>query len=158
GIPRRRLRGEATRRYERAGAGTREGAARSCCGFLAQGAGAAPRRAWAGSGKNRRPAVLVSRSPRRPQDLITRPKFLFYVGRTDLTLNSRPAKAKNGSAATARSAKQLSLPFDVRGLDDRPPFLGIGLLQCVERLRCLLLARKNFHPKLDEPRAHSLIG
>jgi hypothetical protein len=36
----------------------------------------------------------------------------------------------------------LSLPLDVRGLDDRPPFLDFGSLERAECLRCLLLARK----------------
>jgi hypothetical protein len=35
----------------------------------------------------------------------------------------------------------LSLRFDPCRLDDRPPFLDVGLLQRAERLRRLLLAR-----------------
>src|SRR5271154_5347608 len=43
-------------------------------------------------------------------------------------------------------------------LDDRPPFLGIGLHQRAERLRCLLAGRKNLAPEFDDSRAHRWIG
>src|SRR5215467_11178020 len=39
-------------------------------------------------------------------------------------------------------------------LDKRPPFLDLGLLQCAECLRCLLLARINVHTEISEPRSH----
>jgi hypothetical protein len=39
-----------------------------------------------------------------------------------------------------------SLPLDVCRLDDRPPFLDLGLLQRPERLRRLLVPRENLKP------------
>jgi hypothetical protein len=41
-------------------------------------------------------------------------------------------------------------------LDQRPPFLDLGLLQCAERLRRLLLAREN--PISREALSHGRIG
>src|SRR5215468_11018709 len=42
-------------------------------------------------------------------------------------------------------------------LDERPPFLDLGLLQCAECLRCLLLAWINVHTEISEPRSHRWI-
>src|ERR1700738_2678037 len=49
------------------------------------------------------------------------------------------------------ASKQLSFSFDFGGLDDRPPFLGIGLLQRAARLGRLLLARENLHSEVGWP-------
>src|SRR5271168_3442861 len=56
------------------------------------------------------------------------------------------------------SRKCQSFRLDPQLLDDRPPFLGIGLLQGGEHLRRLSLSRKNLQPEIDEPRAHSRVG
>jgi hypothetical protein len=42
-----------------------------------------------------------------------------------------------------------SFRLDPELLDDPPPFLGIGLHQRAERLRCLSFAWKDFKPKID---------
>src|SRR5262249_10572744 len=44
--------------------------------------------------------------------------------------------------------------LDARRLDDRPPFLDLGLLVCVQRLRRLLLAREYPLTEVGEPRTH----
>src|SRR5262249_26914196 len=46
------------------------------------------------------------------------------------------------------------LRIDAGGLDQRPPLLDLGPLECAERLWRLLLARRNVHPKSGKPRAH----
>src|SRR5215467_94264 len=51
-----------------------------------------------------------------------------------------------------------SFRVDPELLDDRPPFLGIGLHQSAERLRGLPLARKNVVSESDETRPHRWIG
>jgi hypothetical protein len=43
-------------------------------------------------------------------------------------------------------------------LDDRPPFLGIGLHKRAERLRRLSFARENVPSEIDEPRSDHGIG
>jgi hypothetical protein len=51
-----------------------------------------------------------------------------------------------------------SFALDVRRLDDRPPFFDLGLVVRGERLRRLLLARKNLLAQTGEPRTHVRIG
>ena len=51
-----------------------------------------------------------------------------------------------------------SLTLDVGGLDDRPPFVDLGLVEGSERFRRLLLARRNLLPEIGEPRADRRIG
>ena len=51
-----------------------------------------------------------------------------------------------------------SLALDVRGLDNRPPLLDLGLVQRAEFLWSLLIARKNLLNKTDEPRMYRRIG
>src|SRR5262249_44065822 len=49
-------------------------------------------------------------------------------------------------------------PLDVRGLEDRPPLLDLGLVVGRERLRILILARRNVLAEIAEPLAHASIG
>src|SRR5262249_17167992 len=51
-----------------------------------------------------------------------------------------------------------SFRLDPKLLDERPPFLDLGLLECAERLRRLLLARENLIPEIGIPRSHQRIG
>ena len=51
-----------------------------------------------------------------------------------------------------------SLGLDVCCLDDRPPLLDLGLLMRAEALGGLLLARREFEPKIGEPRDHRCLG
>jgi hypothetical protein len=48
--------------------------------------------------------------------------------------------------------------FDPKLLDDRPPFLGIGLYQRAECLRCLSFAWKKLVPEIEKPRSYPGIG
>src|SRR5262244_2841639 len=48
--------------------------------------------------------------------------------------------------------------LDVRGLEDRPPLLDLGLVVGRERLRILILARRNVLAEIGEPLAHAGIG
>src|SRR6516225_7741580 len=50
------------------------------------------------------------------------------------------------------------VPFDVRGLDDGPPLLDLGLVKGRERVWRLLLARDNMLAKVSQPLAHRRIG
>src|SRR5436190_18836052 len=52
----------------------------------------------------------------------------------------------------------MSIRLDVRGLDDRPPFLNVRHQQCTERFWCLLLAWWNLLPEIDEQLSHRRIG
>ena len=56
----------------------------------------------------------------------------------------------------ARRARSLRL--HARRLDDRPPFLDLGLLERREALGRLLLARRDVEPELGELRLHGRIG
>ena len=60
--------------------------------------------------------------------------------------------------SAAPCTPRFSLRLDSQLLDDRPPFLGIGLLQSAKRLRRLLFAWENLVPDIDEARSHSGIG
>src|SRR5712675_1714317 len=51
-----------------------------------------------------------------------------------------------------------SFSLDVRGLDDGPPFLNVGLLQCAECFWGELVSRENFLPGIGEPRTHRWLG
>src|SRR5262252_1019700 len=55
-----------------------------------------------------------------------------------------------------RSGLRRSLGFDPQFLDDRPPFLGIGFPEGIQRFRGLALARLGM-AKLGPPRAQPLI-
>jgi len=46
-----------------------------------------------------------------------------------------------------------SFGLDPELLDERPPFLDLGLLQCAERLWRLSLARENLQPEIGKPRS-----
>src|SRR5262245_50105888 len=48
--------------------------------------------------------------------------------------------------------------LDVRSLDDGPPFLGLGFLQCGERLGRLLVAWRNLHTHSREALANRRIS
>jgi hypothetical protein len=52
----------------------------------------------------------------------------------------------------------VSLRLEPKFLDDRPPFLGVGLHQRAERFRRLLFARENFHAEIGVPGSHRWIG
>src|SRR6266481_3352079 len=71
-------------------------------------------------------------------------------------------KARRDKIIAASNLKSLgrcgSLRLDPQFLDDRPPPLGIGLHKRAECLRCLSLARKNFHSEIGETRSHRRIG
>jgi hypothetical protein len=51
-----------------------------------------------------------------------------------------------------------SFSFDPSFLDDRPPFLDLGLLQGAKCLGCLLVARKNLLPEIGETALHCRIS
>src|SRR5215831_5311501 len=50
------------------------------------------------------------------------------------------------------------LRLDARRLDDRPPFLGLGLVEGVKRFRSLLVAWKYLLADVGEPLAYRRIG
>src|SRR5262249_52873582 len=58
----------------------------------------------------------------------------------------RSAPRNDGAYDDARSFRP-----DVGGLDDRPPALGLRLLQRAQRIRRLLVNRRNLNAKLVEP-------
>src|SRR5262245_28084880 len=58
------------------------------------------------------------------------------------------AASVNAIAAISRFIVSLSL--DVGGLDDRPPLVGLGLLERAQRLRRLLGARRRLQPERCE--------
>src|SRR3984893_5908296 len=85
--------------------------------------------------------------------LAVRPAFVSHVEHHREVAATRPANRaiEADDSRTARHGIRavlhlLSLPLDVRGFDDRPPFLDFGSLKRAECLRCLLLARKNLLP------------
>src|SRR5690242_3268989 len=51
-----------------------------------------------------------------------------------------------------------SVALDVRSLDDRPPFLDVGLLPSCEGVRRLLLDRKNLLPNIGQSLAYLRIA
>jgi len=66
-------------------------------------------------------------------------------------------KCGHAASAFVRSVYR-SLRLDAGRLDDRPPFLDLGLLQRGERFRRLLLVREYLLREIGEPRTHSRIG
>src|SRR5262245_39364410 len=62
------------------------------------------------------------------------------------------------SAARWRPEKAFSFHPDPELLDDRPPFLGVGLNARAESLRRLLVPRKNVHSEIGETGLHHRIG
>ena len=59
---------------------------------------------------------------------------------------------------TPRTGSRGSLRFDTELLDDRPPLLDVGLLQCTKRLRRLPVARRYLKALIGEPLANRRIG
>src|SRR5215831_1817242 len=57
-----------------------------------------------------------------------------------------------------RTGLRGSLRFYPKFLDDRPPFLGIGLHQRPEHLWCLSLTRESLITEFGEPRLYRRIG
>ena len=51
-----------------------------------------------------------------------------------------------------------SFTLDVRRLEDRPPLLDLSRVVGGERLRILILARRNLLTEIGEPLAHAGIG
>src|SRR5215211_6042518 len=54
--------------------------------------------------------------------------------------------------------RALSLALDVRGLDDRPPFLNFGALVRAKSRGCLLRARRQLEAKIGETRSYRRVG
>ena len=73
-----------------------------------------------------------------------------------------PIRAQIRELAAKQAAQKspfiASFRIDSRSLDDGPPFLDLGLLQGAERLRALLLARRNVEAEIGHPAAHALAG
>src|SRR4051794_9110543 len=62
------------------------------------------------------------------------------------------------TSVVAAYLRRRSLALDARRLDDRPPFLNLGPVQRAKILRRLLLAGRNFLPKLAQPRLRGRVG
>ena len=61
-------------------------------------------------------------------------------------------------AVTVFFRTPFSFGLDPQLLDERPPFLGIGLHQRAERFRRLLFAGKNLQSEIGETRSQGRIG
>jgi hypothetical protein len=86
---------------------------------------------------------------------------------TTTSLWSRRMEYVSGAADRRPAAQNITSPFtgsrtfsagsssfrlDPKLLDDRPPILGVGLYQCAESLRRLLLTRENLDREIDDLR------
>src|SRR5262245_52896186 len=82
------------------------------------------------------------------------------AGACPLCHQQRPESRCGESDAMCHKQKSAghSLRLDVCRLDDRPPFLDLGLLISSECLRCLFVARKNLHAYFSNPPAHGRMG
>src|SRR3984885_1224735 len=67
-------------------------------------------------------------------------------------------RAATNVCVQASRLYSLSSAFDIGGLDDRPPFIGLRFLQGAEHVRRLLVARRYLLPKLAELLLHIRIG
>src|SRR4051794_3936837 len=85
-----------------------------------------------------------------------KPTRMRAVVSGELVCANAPELSSN--RASARIVRMSLLRLDVRCLDDRPPFLDLGLLVSAERLRGLLLARRNLQTDVGKPLAHRRIG
>ena len=61
-------------------------------------------------------------------------------------------------AVGVESAHRLLFRLDVGRLNDRPPFLELGLVQDGKRLGCLLVRREYLLAETGEARTHGRIG
>jgi hypothetical protein len=66
-------------------------------------------------------------------------------------------KSHPNERGTQRAEADL-FALDVRGFEDRPPLLDLGPVVGRERLRILILARRNLLAEIGEPLAHAGIG
>ena len=57
---------------------------------------------------------------------------------------------QHGNRRNMPLALILHCSLDIGGLDDRPPFVGLGLLKCPQRIRRLLLARRRGDAEIGE--------
>src|SRR6516164_4206312 len=138
--------------------------------------GAASNRAGRGAPCNCRPAVrrspcrraapwrcgsagrgsLRRRHARRARKIPTRP-----MQRQEALLPN--AQERGGEVSSRRFLEMPNggpglFSLDVRGFEDRPPLLDLGGVVGRERLRILILARRNFLAEIGEPLAHAGIG
>src|SRR6516162_205230 len=75
-----------------------------------------------------------------------------------------PSAQKRGGEVSSRRFPEMPndepdlFSLDVRSFEDRPPLLDLGAVVGRERLRILILARRNFLAEIGEPLAHAGIG
>src|SRR5216683_2987709 len=70
----------------------------------------------------------------------------------------RAARPPRMSLRSCGLRATLSFALDVRRPDHRPPFVDLGLVEGGERLRRLLVTRRNLLPEIAEPRADRRLG
>src|SRR5262249_10323696 len=84
---------------------------------------------------------------------------------TDLRSLPRGADRRRGFSDLRTAIFMIALPamrasfaLDIGGLDDGPPLLDFGFLQCGESLGCLLVFWKNLLPEVAKPSPHSWVA
>src|SRR5258706_4353588 len=99
-------------------------------------------------------------SPRRSKFSSPFPPSISVVQPIQPSTVAQPATS-TAAAMTIRRFIALSsglFHLDVGGLDDRRPFLDLGLVESRKPFRRLLLARGDVEPEVREARAHERIG
>src|SRR6476620_472629 len=75
-----------------------------------------------------------------------------------MSIGPSAGRSESRALRMTRSTDQSLLGFDVGGLDQRPPLVDLLLVMDGERLRALLLARRNLLAEAGQPLAHRRIG
>src|SRR3954471_21810876 len=76
---------------------------------------------------------------------------------TPISVGSSDAPPARRALRMIRSTRR-SFGLDVGALDDRPPFLDLGLVEGGEPVGALLLRRRDLLPQIGEPLAHGRIS
>src|SRR4029077_2667417 len=93
---------------------------------------------------------MAPATPLATASAIATASFLIF---RSLTCESSPVARRRKEQTGAPASFRL----DVSCLDDRPPLLDLGLVKSAQRLRRLLLARRDHVTELGEPLPHPWI-
>src|SRR5215469_14801026 len=98
-------------------------------------------------------STTPGRAARLPPSL-----FLHVIRSPRQRARAASAALREGFARLALECPVQSFRLNIRCLNDRPPFLDLGLVEGGEALRGLLLARGDVQAKLTKTSAHARIG
>src|SRR6516225_3402804 len=87
-----------------------------------------------------------------------RRKLLNAIAALRTDANTMQTRKSHSVPSVICRQRDFLFHLDARSLDDRPPFLGLGLVEGMKRFRGLLVARKYLLADVGEPLAYRRVG